>query len=77
MSARSAVEQYQPHALVDGASARGVLGGIRRQLQRLARSRHRTDVAETFAMEHRGDAAHARAVAQGPTCTAWEGAKCP
>ncbi|MDZ5461093.1 phage integrase family protein [Azohydromonas lata] len=64
MSARSAVEQYQPHALVDGASARGVLGGTRRQLQRLARSRQRTDLAKTFAMEHRGDAAHARTVAQ-------------
>ena len=64
LSARAAVEQYLPQALVDGASARGVLGGIRRQLQRLARSRQRPDLAETFAMERRGDAAHARAVAQ-------------
>ena len=63
LSARAAVEQYLPHALVDGASARGVLGGIRRQLQRLARSRQRPDLAESFAVEHRGDAAHARAVA--------------
>jgi hypothetical protein len=27
LSARAAVEQYLPRALVDGASARGVLGG--------------------------------------------------
>lgn len=63
LSARAAVVQYLPQALANGASARGVLGGIRRQLQRLARSRQRTDLAETFAVEHRGDAAHARAVA--------------
>ncbi|WP_051242863.1 phage integrase family protein [Azohydromonas australica] len=64
LSACSAVEQYLPHALVDGASARGVLSGIRHQLQRLARSRQRADLADTFAVEHRGDAAHAHAVAQ-------------
>ncbi|WP_157269694.1 site-specific integrase [Azohydromonas aeria] len=64
LSARAAVNQYLPQDLVDSASARGVLGGIRRQLQRVARSRQRPDLAETFAMEHRGDAAHARAVAQ-------------
>jgi site-specific recombinase XerD len=64
LSARAAVEQYLPQTLVDGASARGVLGNIRRQLQRLARSRQRADLAETFAVERRGDAAHARAVAQ-------------
>ncbi|MDZ5454956.1 site-specific integrase [Azohydromonas lata] len=64
LSARAAVEQYLPHALLDGASARSVLGGIRRWLQRLARSRQRPDLAETFTVEHRGDTAHARAVAQ-------------
>jgi site-specific recombinase XerD len=64
LSARAAVDQYLLHALVDAASARGVLGGIRRQLQRLARSRQRPDLAETFALERRGDATHARAVAQ-------------
>jgi hypothetical protein len=30
LSARAAIEQYLPQALTDGASARGVLGGIRR-----------------------------------------------
>jgi site-specific recombinase XerD len=64
LSARAAVEQYLPQALQDGATARGVLGGIRRGLQRLARSRHRPDLEQTFAVERRGDAAHARAVAQ-------------
>ncbi|WP_298236062.1 site-specific integrase [uncultured Azohydromonas sp.] len=61
---RAAVEQYLPQSLGDGASARGVLGDIRRQLQHLARARQRPDLAQVFDVEHRGDAAHARAVAR-------------
>jgi hypothetical protein len=38
LPARAAVEQYMLQALEDGATARGVLGSIRRRLQRLARS---------------------------------------
>lgn len=63
LSARACIEQYLPTALEEGATARGVLGGIRRKLQRLALSRHRPDLAETFGVESRGDVAHARSVA--------------
>ena len=63
LSARAAVEQYLPQELVDGASARGIVGRIRRQLHRLACARHRPDLAQLFAVESRGDAHHRQAVA--------------
>lgn len=64
LPARAAVERYLPQQIGDGASARGVIGRVRRQLQRLALSRHRADLAALFAVESRGDAQRARAVVQ-------------
>ncbi|GAB6852511.1 site-specific integrase [Paraburkholderia kururiensis] len=48
MGSREAVERYQPEALGDGTSARGVIGRIRRQIVEFALSRHREDVARLF-----------------------------
>lgn len=48
LDARSAVARYLGERKAPGASARGVLGGIRRTLVSFARSRHRADLAETF-----------------------------
>ncbi|MGF6536737.1 hypothetical protein OKW32_000023 [Paraburkholderia youngii] len=60
---REAVERYQPAALGDGRSARGVLGRLRRRLQAIARTAHRDDLAALF--DHPADdrARHAKAVA--------------
>ncbi len=48
LDARAAVARYLGERKAPGASARGVLGGIRRTLVAFARSRHRADLAETF-----------------------------
>lgn len=48
MHSREAVEHYQPEALRDGQSARGVIGRIRRQIVEFALSRHREDLARLF-----------------------------
>ena len=48
LDARAAVARYLGDRKAPGASARGVLGRIRRVLVALATSRHRTDLAETF-----------------------------
>jgi site-specific recombinase XerD len=49
LSSRDTVERYLPHALLTpGASARGVLGRIRRQLADFAHERHRPDLVALF-----------------------------
>ena len=64
MHSRDAVMRYLSDRIAPGQSARGVLGGLRRQLIDLARARHRNDLAAVF--EHpereRERARHARAV---------------
>ena len=49
LSSRDTVERYLPHALLTpGASARGILGRIRRQLAAFAHERHRPDFVALF-----------------------------
>ncbi|MDN7592144.1 phage integrase family protein [Burkholderia seminalis] len=48
LAARAAVARYLGERMGPGASARGMLGGIRRTLIAFATSRHRADLAETF-----------------------------
>ncbi|PRE49529.1 phage integrase family protein [Burkholderia multivorans] len=48
LDARAAVARYLGDRKAPGASARGVLGRIRRALVAFATSRHRTDLAEIF-----------------------------
>ncbi|MBB4518649.1 MULTISPECIES: phage integrase family protein [Burkholderiaceae] len=48
LDARAAVARYLGDRMAPGASARGVLGRIRRTLVAFATSRHRVDLAETF-----------------------------
>jgi len=48
LDVRAAVARYLGERKAPGASARGVLGDIRRTLVAFARSRHRTDLAETL-----------------------------
>jgi integrase len=45
---RECLERYAPTALIEGCSARGVLGLIRRELVAAARARHRSDWVELF-----------------------------
>ena len=63
LSVREAVARYQPSALGDGKSARGVLGRIRRRLQAIARAAHRDELA--VLLDHPADerVRHAKAVA--------------
>ncbi|MDN7867352.1 site-specific integrase [Burkholderia multivorans] len=49
MSVRDAVERYLPDRLGNGRSARGVIGGIRRRLVRIAREVGRPDLAACLA----------------------------
>jgi site-specific recombinase XerD len=46
LSSRAAVDRYLSHARAPGASARGILGAIRRQLVNLALERQRADIAD-------------------------------
>lgn len=46
MTVRESVERYLPDRLGEGRSARGVIGGIRRRLVRIARQVGRPDLAE-------------------------------
>ena len=46
--ARNAVAQYLAQSKIEGQSARGILGGVRRQLVDLAKRRHRHDLAAVF-----------------------------
>jgi site-specific recombinase XerD len=49
LSSRDTVERYLPHVLlVPGASARGILGRIRRQLAAFAHERNRSDLVALF-----------------------------
>lgn len=48
LDARAAVARYLGDRKAPGASARGVLGRIRRALVAVATSRHRPDLAEIF-----------------------------
>jgi len=49
LSSRDTVKRYLPHVLlVPGASARGILGRIRRQLAAFAHERHRSDLVALF-----------------------------
>lgn len=46
LSSRAAVDRYLSHAHAPGASARGIIGAIRRQLINLAMERQRVDLAD-------------------------------
>jgi site-specific recombinase XerD len=48
LSARAAVARYLPGRKASGASSRGLIGRIRRQLIALSHSRHRPDLAAVF-----------------------------
>ncbi|HDR9512313.1 TPA: integrase, partial [Burkholderia cepacia] len=48
LDARAAVARYLGDRRAVGASSRGILGGIRRQLIAFARRRHREDLAAAF-----------------------------
>lgn len=61
LSSRAAVDRYLSHARPIGASARGLIGGIRRQLIELARQRQRADLVEL--LEHPVNERMARASA--------------
>lgn len=65
LPAREAVAQYLGHAKADGQSSRGMLGAIRRRLVRVARQRHREDLAALFEQPPFTERSkHARAVAR-------------
>src|SRR5436309_16129010 len=65
LPARDAVVRYLGARKADGASSRGILGAIRRQLASFARRRQRPDLAAVFAhsaaerIQHAGGAVHA------------------
>ena len=63
-SATDAVAQYLEGCRVDGQSARGMIGSIRRRLIVFARSRHRPDLAALFDHAVSQRAQRARAVAR-------------
>jgi hypothetical protein len=63
MPSRQVVERYLPERLNAGRTARGVLGAVRRELARHARSRLRADLAEVFERPAEERTRHARAVA--------------
>ncbi|MDB0543489.1 site-specific integrase [Ralstonia solanacearum] len=61
LSSRAAVARYLPGRRAAGASSRGLIGRIRRQLITFAHSRHRPDLATVF--EHAPTERHRRASA--------------
>lgn len=61
---RAAIARYCPQVLTPGRSARGVLGGLRRQLADYARARRRDDLAELFTCTASTRTTHASAVAR-------------
>ncbi len=63
LGTREAVRRYVS-GTADGASSRGLLGGIRRQLVQWARQRHRDDLAALLGHPPAQRATHAKAVAQ-------------
>jgi site-specific recombinase XerD len=62
MSSREAVDRFIPAAREPGASARGVIGAVRRQIATFALTRHREDLARHFTGPARKGPAAARAV---------------
>lgn len=62
LSSRDAVAQYLTHAKPDGASARGMLGDLRRAMVQLAESRGRRDLAPVFCVAAGERARHAKAM---------------
>ena len=60
--ARDAVAHYLARSKIEGQSARGILGGVRRQLVDLARRRHRHDLAAVFGHAESDRGASARTV---------------
>ena len=62
MSSREAVDRFIPTAREAGASARGVIGAMRRRVATFALSRHREDLARHFTGPARKGPAAARAV---------------
>lgn len=62
LSARAAVAQYLGQDKASGQSSRAMLGDIRRQLARYARTRHREDLAGLMEHPAAERAQHARAV---------------
>ncbi|WP_322106547.1 site-specific integrase [Paraburkholderia sp. J41] len=63
LAVRPAVERYLPAALGGGASARGVVGRLRRRLVALARAAHREDLAALLDHSAADRSRHAKAVA--------------
>lgn len=63
MDSREAVDRYVPHARATGASARGVIGSVRRQIAAFALARRRKDLAKLFVGPARKGPAASRAVA--------------
>ncbi|MFL9888859.1 site-specific integrase [Paraburkholderia agricolaris] len=63
MPVRKAVERYLPDRIGAGQSARGVLGGIRRRLAKVARQLGRPDLARVFELAEGERLREARAVA--------------
>jgi site-specific recombinase XerD len=63
LPARDAVSRYLGNVKTSGQSSRSMVGAIRRQLAKLARTRHRDDLATLFAHPANERSQHARAVA--------------
>lgn len=63
LSSRESVARYLATQKVSGQSSRGMIGGIRRQLIRIARRRHRADLVALLDHPVSERAQHARAVA--------------
>jgi site-specific recombinase XerD len=63
-SAREAVARYLGQRKAEGASSRGILGRVRRQLRTCSRRLHREDLAELFSHTESERAKRARAVAK-------------
>lgn len=62
LSSREAIDRFIPTAREPGASARGVIGAVRRRIAAFALTRHREDLARHFAGPARKGPAAARAV---------------
>ena len=62
MSSREAVDRFIPTARAAGASARGVIGAVRRRIAAFALTRHREDLARHFTGPARKGPGAARAV---------------
>ena len=63
LSSRESVARYLETQKVSGESSRGIIGGIRRQLTRIARRRHRSDLVALLDHPVNERAQHAKTVA--------------